>query len=254
MRVLVCIKRVPAPGARIVLTPDGRGIDTTHLGFTMSPHEECAAAEAVRLVETYGGHSTVLTLGPPEAEEQLRYAISVGVDSAILITTDGSDWDAMRTATAISAAITAFEDRDGPFDMILFGNESADSGGYQVGVRTAHSLGRPMVNGASAIEITNGAAVVRRGTDTGFEVYRIPLPAVVGVKEGINVPPYPTLKGRLASKRAQMEQLSGEASAGPQRMVSLLTPVEQISETVMLGSGAGAAPRVVDVLEELGIV
>jgi len=211
-------------------------------------------AEAVRLAEANGGHSTVLTAGPPEAEEQLRYAISVGVDSAILITTDGSDWDAIRTATAISGAITTAEDRDGPFDLVLFGNESADSGGYQVGVRTAHALGRPMVNGAKAIEVDGEAVVVRRSTDTGFEVYRLQLPAVVGVKEGINVPSYPTLKGRLASKRAQPEQLEVEAPPGPQQMVSMLTPVEQISETVMLGEGAAAAPRIVDVLEQLGVV
>jgi electron transfer flavoprotein beta subunit len=254
MRILVCIKRVPAPGARIVLNPDRRSIDTAHLGFTMSPHEECAVAEAVSLVTVHGGNSTVLTVGPPEAEEQLRYAVSVGIGSAILVTTDGSDWDPMRTASTIVAAINAAEDRDGPFDLILFGNESADSGGYQVGVRVAHALGRPMVNGAKGIEIDGAAVVVRRGVDAGFEVYRLPLPAVVGVREGINVPAYPTLKGRLASKRAQIDQSEATTAPGPQRMVELTAPVEQESETMMLGEGASAAARVVDVLEELGVV
>jgi len=254
VRILVCIKRVPAPGARIVLRPDGQAIDTEHLGFTMSPHEECAVAEAVKLATDHGGDSTVLTVGPPEAEEQLRYAVSVGIGSAILVTTDSSDWDPMRTAVSIVEAIHAAEDGAGPFDLILFGNESADSGGYQVGIRVSHALGRPMVNGAKGIEIDGGTAVVRRGVDAGFEVYRLPLPAVVGVREGINIPSYPTLKGRLASRKAQVEKSEGTAPAGPQRMVELSSPVEQMSETVMLGEGASAASRVVDVLEELGVV
>jgi len=78
MRVLVSVKRVPAPGARINVTEDGLAVDTTNLGFTMSPHEECALEAGLRLVELYGGSVTALTLGPPEAEEQLRYAASLG--------------------------------------------------------------------------------------------------------------------------------------------------------------------------------
>ena len=96
MRVLVCIKRVPAPGARINLTADGQAVDTTNLGFTMSPHEECALEAGLGLVETHGGSVTALTVGPPEAEEQLRYAASLGVDGVALVPTDGTDWDPQR--------------------------------------------------------------------------------------------------------------------------------------------------------------
>ncbi|HZY07432.1 MAG TPA: hypothetical protein VFE69_06785, partial [Ilumatobacteraceae bacterium] len=151
MRILVCVKRVPAPGARINITPDGQAIDTAYLGFTMSPHEECAVEEAVQLVERHGGEATVLTLGPAEADEQLRYAASLGVANAVLLPIDGPDWDPQRTASAIAAAIGGLESADGPFDLILFGNESADSGGFQVGIRVAHSLDRPVVNGIKGI-------------------------------------------------------------------------------------------------------
>ena len=88
MRILVCVKRVPAPGAKIVLTPDAQDIDATLLGFTISPHEECAVEEAVRIVEREGGSATVMTLGPPEAEEQLRSAVSVGATSVVLLPSD----------------------------------------------------------------------------------------------------------------------------------------------------------------------
>ena len=254
MRVLVCVKRVPAPGARILITDDGQAVDAAHLAFTMSPHEECATEEAVRLAEAHGGTSTVLTVGPPEAEEQLRYAVSIGVNQAALVPTDGSDWDPMRTAAAITDAVRSLEASDGTFDLLLFGNESDDSGGYQVGVRVAHALGRPIVNGAKGIEVDDRSATVRRAVDAGFEVYRLPLPAAVGVREGINLPRYPTLKGRLGSKKAPVARLDSGAVAGGQRLVRLIQPEEQVSETVILGNGPGAAPGVVDVLEELGVL
>ncbi|MFQ5530688.1 MAG: electron transfer flavoprotein subunit beta/FixA family protein [Gemmatimonadota bacterium] len=254
MRVLVCVKRVPAPGARIAIAADGQSVDTAHLGFTTSPHEECAAEEAVQLVDQHGGESTVLTVGPPEAEEQLRYSISIGVDKGVLVETDGSDWDPIRTAAVITTAIEQLESRDGPFDLILFGNESADSGGYQVGIRVAHALDRPMVNGIKGIDIDGDRASLRRAVDVGFEVHDVALPAVAGVKEGINLPRYPTLKGRLASNKAEIERVAASAETGGPALVRLMEPPTQGSETELLGNGADAVPRVVDVLQELGVV
>jgi electron transfer flavoprotein beta subunit len=254
VRILVCVKRVPAPGARINLTADEQAIDTAHLGFTTSPHEECAVEAAVQLVEAHGGAATVLTVGPPEAEEQLRYAVSVGMSAAALVETDGADWDPQRSARAITAAVTRLEAADGPFDLLLFGNESADSGGFQVGIRVAHALGRPIVNGIKGIEAADGTVRVRRDTDTGSETYEMPLPAAVGVKEGINLPRYPTMKGRLASKRVEVVRLDIAAEPGGQQMVRLQRPVERASSTVILGHGADAAPAVVDLLDELGVL
>jgi electron transfer flavoprotein beta subunit len=254
MKILVCVKRVPAPGARINITADGQAVDTAFLGFTTSPHEECALEAAVQLVEASEGSVTVLTLGAAGAEEQLRYAASVGATNAVLLATDGSDWDPQRTARAITTAIVGLEATDGPFDLILFGNESADSGGFQVGIRVAHALGRPMVNGAKGISVVDGTAEVWREADAGREVYRLPLPAVVGVKEGINLPRYPTMKGRLASKKVQVATLPATADPGGQQMVRLRAPAEQMSRTVILGSGVDAAPAVVDLLESLGVL
>ena len=253
MRVLVCVKRVPAPGARINLMPDSLEVDATNLGFTTSPHEECAVEAAVQLVEAHGGSATVLTAGSPEAEEQLRYAVSVGMSGAVLLSIEGADWDPQRTARAITQAVTVLEGEDGPFDLLLFGNDSADAGGFQVGVRVAHALGRPMVNGAKGLEVAGGRAIVRRETDTGVERYELPLPAAVGVKEGINLPRYPTMKGRLASKKATIRHLDVDAVEGGQHLVRLVRPPERASTTTILGHGPDAAPAVVDLLTELGV-
>ena len=254
MRILTCVKRVPAPGAKIVVNADGQDIDTNMLGFTVSPHEECAAEEAIQQIEKHGGTSTVMTLGPAEAEEQLRTAISVGVNEAVLLTTDGSDWDPMATARALTAAIRELEEADGPFDMIFFGNESADSGGYQVGVRVARALGRPIVSGIKGVDVADGAVSARRDTATGAEVYSLPLPAVLGIKEGINLPRYPTLKGRLGAKKVEVKVIEAQREAGGQSMVTLVSPPSQETPTEILGNSADAAPAVVDVLESLGVV
>ncbi len=253
MNILVCVKRVPAPGARIVLTEDGLSIDTRHLGFTTSPHEECAVEAAVQLKERHGGTTTVLTLGPLEAIEQLRYSVSVGADKVVLVPADTTEWDPQATASALLEAVATLEE-EAPFDLILFGNESADSGGYQVGIRVARALGRPVIAGLKGIEIDGDEMVGRRETDEGFEVYRLPLPAVATAKEGITLPRYPTLPGRLKSRKAQIRQVPAGIDPGRQEMVGLLKPAEEVTETVILGHGAEAAPAVVKLLEEVGLL
>ena len=253
MRTLVCVKRVPAPGARINLTPDERAIDARHLSFTVSPHEECAVEEAIRLKEQHGGTVTVMTLGPADAEEQLRYAMSVGADEAVLLSTDGSDWDPQATAAALSARINEIEE-GGVFDLIIFGNESADSGGYQVGIRVAHALARPVISGIKGLEVDTGTVTARRETESGFEVYRLSLPAVIAVKEGINLPRYPTLPGRLRAKKAEIMSTSASAAPGGLVMDRMFTPPEEKSATNILGRGPEAAPAVVDLFVELGLL
>ncbi len=254
MRILVCIKRVPAPGARINVTPDGLAVDSTQLGFATSPHEECALEGAVQLVEQHGGEVTALTVGPEEAEEQLRYAASVGAHAGVLIPTDGSAWDPQRTAKVIIEAVRILEAEGGRFDLVMFGNESADSGGSQVGVRVAHALGRPAVNGVKGIDIDHESVTLRREIDGGFEVYQLPQPAVIGVKEGLNLPRYPTMKGRLASKKIELRHVALDAEPGGQTLVKLHRPPEVVSNTVILGEGPESAAAVVDILEELGVL
>lgn len=257
MRILALVKRVPAPGARINITDDEQYVDDKNLGHAISPHEECGVEAAVQLVERHGGEVTVLSMGADVAEEQLRAAVSVGVAKMVLVPTDGAPKDPQQTAAALTAAIEELEASDGAFDLVIFGNESADQGGFQVGIRVAHSLGRPMVNGIKGLSVedaTDGHIIARREVDAGFEVYELPLPACVGVKEGINLPRYPTMKGRLASKKAELHTVEASAAPGGQAQIRLKSPPEKVSETVILGDGPDAAPAVVDLLEELGVM
>jgi len=245
LNVLVCVKRVPETGARITLTPDAQAIDTTLLGFTISPHEECAVEEALRIVAQHGGSTTVLTLGPSAAVEQLQNAMAMGIDGAVLLETDGADWNAEATAAAIADAV-----RERGFDLLLFGNEAADTGDYQVGVRVAHALGLPCVAGIKGIEIADGTLTARREAGGGWEIFELPLPAVVSVKEGINLPRYASIQGRLRAKKATIERLVPELRASALETVRLVVPPEQETHVQILGSGAEAA----QVLRELGVV
>jgi len=259
MNILVCIKRVPAAGSKMTLTADEQDIDTRYLGFTISPHEECAVEEAVRLIEARGGSATVLTLGLAAAEEQLRDAMAMGIEHAILLEGDGREWDPVATAHAIVAAIRAQGNpstplRAGPFDLLLFGNEAADTGGYQVGVRVAHALDVPCVTGIKALEIKEGMAVAKREASGGWEIFEVPLPAVFTVKEGINLPRYPPLMGRLKAKKKPIQRIQPQWHNGGLEKVRLKLPKEEGAVVDILGRGPDAAPNVVELLQRLGII
>src|SRR2546421_1144021 len=251
MNILVCVKRVPLTGGKIVLTDDERAIQTRHLGFTISPHEECGAEEAVRLIEQHGGSSTVLTLGPPEAEEQLRDMMAIGVDRAIHLVTDGQEWDPQATAQAIAQAIRADSDQ---YDLILFGNESADAGNYQVAIRVAYALELPCVTAVKGIAVQDGHLRCEQEVPGGRDVYVVPMPAVVTVKEGLNLPRYPSVPGRLRAKRKPLESSTPQRSDSRLEMVRFVLPPGSGKQVQVLGRGPEAAPAVVGVLSELGLV
>lgn len=248
MNILVCIKRVPAPGRNISLSEDNREIITRNLGFTISPHEECAIEEALRIKEKCGGSVTVLTLGSEDAVEQLRYAMAQGADDAILLQTDGREWDPMATARAIVAAIA-----DKQFDLLLFGNESADSGGYQVGCRIAHALDFPFLSGVKSLRVEAGKISARRDNPGGSEIYAIDLPAAISVKEGINLPRYPSLPGRMRARRKPIEISKPTQLSGGPEMIRLIVPEGEESKVEILGNDIRAVPKVIEVLQQLKI-
>jgi electron transfer flavoprotein beta subunit len=238
----------------MVLTADEQAIETRHLGFTISPHEECGVEEAVRLVEASsaaggGGETVVLTLGPAEAEEQLRDCMAIGADRGILLKTDGADWDAQSTAAAIVDAVKG----EGPFDLILFGNESADTGNYQVGVRVAVALGLPVVNGLKKIELQDGSVRCERDAGGARDVYVVPTPAVLSVLEGLNLPRYPSVPGRLRAKSKPLAVVELERPEQKLEKLRLVVPPGQGKRAEILGEGAAAAPKVVELMQQLGV-
>jgi electron transfer flavoprotein beta subunit len=245
MDILVCVKRVPTVGGRITLTEDAQDVDTRMSGFTISPHEECAVEEAVQITERLGGVVSVLTLGAEVSVEQLRDALALGAGRAVLLETDGREYGPIATAAAIAAEVRAHG-----YDLVLLGNEASDTGDYQVGIRVAHELGWPVATGIKSLSVLDGQAVARREYRGTEEAFTLPLPAVVTVKEGINLPRYPSLPGRLRAKRAQVERTEVAWQAEGLRKEKLRVP-ESVKHQAEVLDGV---PDLVRVLDELGIL
>ncbi|MFN8079050.1 MAG: hypothetical protein U0Q19_05750 [Kineosporiaceae bacterium] len=207
--VLVCIKRVAGSSGQVLLSADAMSVDARHVGHTLSPHEECAIEAAVQIAGDTGGSATVLTLGPDGALEQLREALAVGVTSAVHLRTadegEPGSVDAFGPADVAEAIADVARRREAAgegFDLILLGNDAADTGDFQVGVRVAYLLGRPVVTGARTVVVAGSTAVVVGDGPRGTEEFEVPLPAVVTVKEGEISPRYPSIPGRLKAKKA----------------------------------------------------
>lgn len=251
--VLVCVKRVPETTTQVTLTPEGT-VDTSHAGFTMGSHDECAVTLAVDVATATDGEATVLSLGTDDAEEQLRAALAVGCSRGILIEADPERFGPVDVAGAIAEQVAKDEEQGHAHRLVLVGNDAADTGDFQVGVRVAHALGWPVLMGISTLEVT-GDTVVARGTGPeGTEVFEVPLPAVVAVREGGVEPRYPSIPGRMKAKRAPLDHVEPDLEpSGPGRVRLKELPV-QPSEVQVLGEGAAAVPALVDVLEKIGVV
>ena len=206
------------------------------------------------MIEAHGGSTTVLTLGPEAAADQLRDAMALGIERAMLLETGGREWDPVATAAAIVEAIEAERAGGHSYDLVLFGNESADSAGYQVGVRVADALDLPCVTGIKAIEVTDGRAMVRRQTESGWETADVPLPAVLTVKEGINLPRYPSLPGRLKAKKKEIERMEPQWHQGGLDKVRLTLPVQAEHTVEILGKNGDAGAQLVEVFQRLRLL
>jgi electron transfer flavoprotein beta subunit len=262
--VLVCVKRVPDTGGDVALTADGQGVDARHLGFTISAHESCAVELAVRIAAgngtaADGGTVTVLTLGTQDAVEQLRAALGVGAHSAVLIEADPAGYGPADVAREIAAVVEAGGNDGAGYDLVLLGNDAADTGDFQVGIRLAYLLDRPVVNGVRTVEVSRdggpaGTATAKVAGPDGVETYAVPLPAVVTVLEGGVEPRYPTITGRMKAKKAKVEVAAPHGEPRGSGRVRLTLPPAQPSTVEVLGAGPDAAPAVVDLLQRLGVV
>lgn len=252
--VLVCVKRVPDTSGEVVLTPDNQAVDGRHAGFTTSNHEECAVEFAVQVAGATDGRASVMTLGDADAVEQLRSALAVGCTAATHVEADPQRFGAADVAREIAAVVRDHAAAGNPHDLVLLGNDAADSGDFQVGIRLAYELGWPVVNGIAIVSVDGGTVVAHGDGPEGHETFRVPLPAVVTVLEGGIEPRYPSVPGRMKAKKMTIEHRTPTVEpTGPKR-VRLVLPPPQPSHVEMLGEGPGAAPAVVDLLERLGVL
>lgn len=252
MNTLACIKRVPNTGAKIILTDDEQQIDTSNLGFTIAPHEECAIEEAIQQAENHNGSATVLSVGPDGAAEQLRTGLAMTADEATLLETDDDQWRPRETAAAIADAIRTDGGDDLSFDLMLFGNESADAANHQVGVRVAETLDIPFVGGVTDVRVDGNTVVARRDVTGGAEVYELDLPAALGVKEGVNKPRYASMRAKMQARKQSIERrepIRADFDGGLEK-IRLEASESQGGDAEILGEGSDAVPAVAELLTD----
>ena len=256
MHIAVCAKRIPLSGGRWVLTPDSTEIDTSgpSMGFTLSPHEECAAEAAVQLVEQYGGSSTVLTVGVADSETELRSLLAVGIDRGVLVETDGREWDPQATAAVLTEQIQKGTPEGDAYELVICGTEAGDTADYQVPVRIAHALGWPVVTNVKGLSITDGVARCERAVGSAREVYEVPLPAVISVKDGVNIPRYPSVPGRIKARKKPVDVVAGERPDPKLEKVRLDLVEEETRSAEVLGTGPEAVPALVEVFKKIGVI
>jgi electron transfer flavoprotein beta subunit len=253
VNLLVCVKRVPDVGSEVLLTEDGQSVDARHVGFTTSAHEQAAVELAVQTAAATEGSARVLTVGSSDATEQLRSALGVGCTAATLVEAEPTTLGPADVAAEIAAVVRDHESSGPTYDVILLGNDAADSGDYQVPIRLADALGRPVVTGMQTLEVHDGVARCTGAGPLGTETYEVPLPAVISVMEGGVEPRYPTITGRMKAKKVEIETREPAFPAIGSGRVTLTVPETMSSSSELLGEGPEAAGAVVDLFEKLGV-
>jgi electron transfer flavoprotein beta subunit len=206
MKIIVCVKQVP-DAKDVRLDPETNTLAREGVESIMNPYDQHALEEAVRLREAHGGEVVVVTMGPPQAEEMLRLALSCGADEAVLVSDRAfAGADTWATSYTLKQAIKTL----GDFDLILCGKQAIDGDTAQVGPGLAMRLDIPYITCVQKIRESGSAVlVVERMMDDGYDVVEIALPALLSVVKDINEPRVPSLKGKMRAKKAVIRTLSG---------------------------------------------
>ena len=226
LNIVVCIKQVPGT-THVQIDPETNTLVRTGIENIVNPFDMYAIEEGLRIRERYGGKVTALSMGPPQAEAALREAISMGVDGAAFVcdrAVAGSDtW---ATSYVLAKAIQKI----GAYDLIVCGKQAIDGDTAQVGPGIADRLGIPFAAWVKRIEhIVDGTIRVQRMMDDGYEVIDMPLPALITVVKEINEPRLPSLRGKMAAKKAQISAWSAEdIEAEPDRVGLQGSPTQVI--------------------------
>jgi electron transfer flavoprotein beta subunit len=244
MKVVVCINHVPDTETKIRVAPDGVAIDRAGVNFMMSPYDEIAVEEGLRIRDKFKGDVTVISLGNDASRETLRKALAMGADRAVLLRDDGVR-DSYATASGLAAEIKELAP-----DVVLFGRQSIDYDDAQVGTLVAELLALPSVGVVVRLDIAeDGRVVCEREIEGGREVVHTKLPAVFTAQKGLNDPRYPSLKGIMAAKSKPIEEKPAVPAEMRVRTVALRKPPAKNPGRI-IGTDASAVRELVRLLHE----
>jgi len=219
MKIVVCIKQVPDTATQVKIAAGGKAIETAGITWIVSPYDEFAVEEALRIKEKRGqGEVVVVTLGPDRAKEALRSTLAMGADRALHLNDPAwTEADTLTTARALAAAIK----QEGPA-LVLCGRQAIDDDMGAVAAQVAEILDWPCAAWIMEESVDAEGKTIRVGrqVEGGLELFDLPLPAVVSAQKGLNEPRYPTLRGIMGAKKKEVKDLKasdlGLAPDGPQ--------------------------------------
>ncbi|MFB7640530.1 electron transfer flavoprotein subunit beta/FixA family protein [Peribacillus butanolivorans] len=201
MNIYVLLKRTFDTEEKISIKEGKINKDSTE--YIINPYDEYAIEEALKLRDEHGGEVTVVTLGEEEAEKELRTALAMGADKAVLIENeDVEEGDEFSTSAILSAFF-----RDKEVDIILAGNVTVDGGSGQVGPRLAEELGISAVTTITKLMIEGNKVVIERDMEGDVEIHETKLPMLVTCQQGLNEPRYPSLPGIMKAKKKPLERI-----------------------------------------------
>jgi electron transfer flavoprotein beta subunit len=225
MKIIVCVKQVP-DAKDVRLNPKTNTLAREGVDSIMNPYDRHALEEAVAIREKLGGTVTVITMGPPQAEAVLREAIACGADDGVLISDRAfAGADTWATSYTLAKAVQTL----GGADLILCGKQAIDGDTAQVGPGLACRLQVPYATCVQKTRnVTAGSIEVERMMDDGFDVLRLPLPALMTVVKDINEPRVASLKGKMKAKKAEIRQLSAAAIGADPQCIGLAGSPTQV--------------------------
>jgi electron transfer flavoprotein beta subunit len=255
MKIVVCIEQVPDTETRVRIAPTGSAISEADVqSWIVSPYDEFAIEEALRIKEAKGGEVVIVTLGPERAQAALRTGLAMGADSAVHVKDAAFDGaDTLVTARALAAAIRTL----GTVDLVLCGQQGVGGDHSQIPGMLAELLDLPQVTVVVKIEVGDGQATVEREIEGARETWTTLLPAVVSAQKGLNEPRYAALKGIMAAKKKPLQVLDAAglgldaASLAPKtRVTKLELPPPRPPVRMITGDAAAQAKELVRALHE----
>ncbi|HEY7897608.1 MAG TPA: electron transfer flavoprotein subunit beta/FixA family protein [Gemmatimonadaceae bacterium] len=244
MKIAVCIKRVPDMDVRFKIAPIGNAVDEAGLKFDMNDFDSWAVEAALQIKDKDAATEVVVvSLGPDAVQETIRKALAMGADRGIELKSDRIPFDGLAIAHALATEL-----KDGGFDLILFGKQSADSSNGVVGAMVGELLGLPLVTSISKLELAGQTGLAKREIEGGQEFVEFPLPAVLTIDQGLNTARYPALKGIMSAKKKPLEIKPAQLGEQSVSVVQMELPPERAAGRI-IGEGVSAVPELVRLLQ-----
>jgi electron transfer flavoprotein beta subunit len=261
MNIIVCIKQVPDT-TNVRIDPETNTLVRTGVQSIINPFDMYAIEEGIRLKEKFGGIVTVITMGPPQAEEALREAVSLGADEAVLISDRAfAGSDTWATSYTVSRAIGKI----GKFDIVICGKQAIDGDTAQVGPGIAAFLDIPQITFVKKIEeiiirSSNSISIkAERMTEEGYDIIEAPLPCLITVVKEINEPRLPSLKGKMRAKKIEIKKLEAKdldadpdllgLKGSPTKVVKIFTPPPRKGGQILQGEVKEVCGKLVELLK-----